>query len=162
MVAPFPRRVWFPLVVAILALLHGCTGGPDPADIAADRDRWDAVRLVSVDGSIDAQEAPLLAELLVRWDDKLTAAERAAGRARDPAQQLRDLLRVYGLAAVQLFVAPELQARAPESFRLFDRNGDGMLDEAELLAIDPRDPVFAMVVASTVHGLIKNRGKVRP
>lgn len=162
MLAPFPRRVWFPLVVAILALLHGCSSGPHPEDVAADRDRWDAVRAVAADGAIDAQEAPLLATLLVEWDQKLTADEDAAGRARDPQQQLRDLLRVYGLAAVQLFVAPMLQAQAPDVFRLVDRNGDGMLDQAELLAIDPRDQVAAMVIASAVHGLIKRKGKVAP
>lgn len=76
---------------------------------------------------------------------------------RDPRGVLLELLRVYGVAAVQVALAPELEERAPELFRLVDKNGDRVLDESELLSIDPTSPVFALVVASTVHRLIESR-----
>lgn len=147
-----------PLLLLLLAgcsLLVSCTTGPSPADVAADRARWAAVRDVTADAAVDEREAPLLAELLIAWDARLTADEAAAGQPRGTREVLLELLRVYGLAAVQLLIAPELQARAPELFRLVDRDGDGVLSEAELLAIDPTSPVFALVVTTTVHGLLR-------
>lgn len=142
------------LLLVACSMLLSCTTGPDPADVAADRDRWRAVRDVTADGRIGEDEAPLLTGLLVVWDEKLTADETAAGR-HDPKAVLVDLLRVYGVAAVQVFLAPELKARAPDLFALVDVDKDGALSEAELLAIDPRSPVFAIVVASTVTQLLK-------
>lgn len=145
------------LLCALLLTLTSCASGPDPADVAADRARWTAVRDLTADGQVDAQEAPLLGQLLVVWDQKLAADEAAAGRPRDARTVLLDLLRVYGVAAVQVFLGPELQQRAPEAFRLLDRNSDGVLSEAELLAVDPTDPVFAVVVVTTLHRLLTRR-----
>jgi len=137
--------------ILLIALLHGCASGPTAADVAADRDRWTAVRDVARDNLVDAIERPLLDELLRVWDQKLMADE-AALVSTDTT--VRDLIRVYGIAAVQVFLAPEIQARAPELFRLIDRNMDGTLDEAELLAVDPKSPVFAVVVLSTAARLL--------
>jgi len=137
--------------ILLIALLHGCASGPTAADVAADRDRWTAVRDVARDNLVDAIERPLLDELLRVWDQKLMADE-AALVSTDTT--VRDLIRVYGIAAVQVFLAPEIQARAPELFRLIDRNMDGTLDEAELLAVDPKSPVFAAVVLSTAARLL--------
>jgi len=135
----------------LIAVLHGCASGPTPADVAADRDRWTAVRDVARDNLVDGIERPALDELLRVWDQKLMADE-AAIVSTDTT--VRDLIRVYGIAAVQVFLAPEIQARAPELFRLIDRNMDGTLDEAELLAVDPKSPVFAVVVLSTAARLL--------
>jgi len=139
----------------LVAVLHGCASGPTPADVAADRDRWTAVRDVARDNLVDGIERPALDELLRVWDQKLMADE-AALVSTDTT--VRDLIRVYGVAAVQVFLAPEIQARAPELFRLIDRNLDGTLDEAELLAVDPKSPVFAVVVLSTAARLLARGG----
>ncbi len=125
--------------------------------MAADRDRWTAVRDATADGKIDQQEAPLLADLLIAWDTKLTADERAAGSPRDARAILADMLRAYGAAAVTVFLAPELQARAPDMFRLVDTNQNGQLEPDELTSIDPASPVFAMVVTTTLRGLLAAR-----
>lgn len=146
-----------PLLILMLvgaSLLTSCCSGPAPADVAADRARWTAVRDTTADGAVDAREGPLLAELLVAWDAKLAANEAAAGQPRDARTVVAELLRVYGLAAVQVLVGPDLQARAPELFRLVDKDADGILSEAELLSIDPASPVFALVVTTTVHRLL--------
>lgn len=151
----FLRR--WPLLLLLLAtcsLLTSCCNGPPAADVAADRARWTAVRDTTADGAVDEREGPLLAELLIAWDAKLAADEVAAGQPRDARTIVAELLRVYGVAAVQVLVGPDLQARAPELFRLVDRDGDGVLSEAELLAIDPASPVFALVVTTTVHRLL--------
>jgi len=142
-------------ILLLFAVLHGCASGPTPADVAADRDRWTAVRDVARDNLVDAIERPALDELLRVWDQKLMTDE-AALVSTDTT--VRDLIRVYGVAAVQVFLAPEIQARAPELFRLIDRNLDGSLDEAELLAVDPKSPVFAVVVLSTAARLLARGG----
>ncbi len=150
------RRRWAALAALAFLLLCSCATGPTAADVAADRDRWRAVRDTTADRTVDALEAPLLGELLAAWDAKLTADE-AAVVSRDTT--VEDLLRVYGAAAVQLWLVPEFQRRAPEMFRLVDRNGDGVLDETELRAIDPKSPVFATVVLMTAAQLLaKHRG----
>lgn len=143
-------------LVILLLILCSCTT-VDPLDVQADRDRWTAVRDVTADGQVDEMEAPLLAQLLVAWDDKLTRDEAAAGQRRDARSILADLIRVYGAATVQVFAGPELQARAPELFRFVDVDSDGVLSEQELLAIDPLNPVFALVVASTAKRLLERR-----
>jgi len=145
------NRLCLYAVLLLIAVLHACAGGPTPADVAADRDRWTAVRDVARDNLVDGIERPALDELLRVWDQKLMADE-AAIVSTDTT--VRDLIRVYGIAAVQVFLAPEIQARAPELFRLIDRNMDGTLDEAELLAVDPKSPVFAVVVLSTAARLL--------
>lgn len=151
-------RRW-PLLLLLLACcaLVSCASAPPAEDVVADRARWAAVRDLSADGQIDAVELQLLGTLLVAWDEKLTADEAAAGHKRTPQEMLGELLRVYGAAAVQAWLAPELQARAPEAFRLVDRNGNGVLEEQEMLAIDPTDPVFAVVLVTTAQHLLKGR-----
>ncbi len=154
---PVRRAPLLFLLLLACSLLLSCAAGPSAADVAADRDRWRAARDVTADGKVDEQEAPLWSELLVAWDAKLTADEHAAGAQRDARTVLAEILRVYGAAAVTVFLAPELQARAPEMFRLVDRNGSGMLEETELLTLDPASPVFAMVVATTAQALLRHR-----
>lgn len=145
------------LMLWLMLFCCSCAVRPDPRDVQADRARWTAVRDATADGSIDEQEGPLVAELLVAWDAKLSADEAAAGAQRDARAILEDLLRAYGVAAVQLWLVPEMQQRAPEMLRLIDRDGDGTLTAAELLAIDPADPVFALVVATTAQQLLRRR-----
>lgn len=145
------------IVLSLVALLASCVARPDPADVAAERDRWTFLRDLTIDGQVDPQEAPVLAAVLVQWDAQLQADEEAAGAPRDARTILVDLVRAYGLAAVQLFLVPELQAKAPELFRLLDKDTDGILSEAELLAVDPTDPVFAVVLITTVHRLLTKR-----
>ena len=128
-----------------------CASVRDPGDVAADRGRWMATRDVTADNAVTAQERTALDSLLEKWDRDLTDDEATIARGEDTVQ---DLIRVYGLAAVQLWVTPELQKRAPELFRLVDRTGNGALEEAELLAVDPRSTVFAAVVVSTAARLI--------
>lgn len=146
---------WAGLVLAVLFCCSCAAGRPSTADVAADRSRWSAVRAVTADNAVDATERPVLDELLVAWDQKLSADE-AASVAADA--EMAKLIRVYGLAAVQEFFMPELQARAPELFRLLDQNGDSVLDEQELLGIDPASPVFAAVVMSTARRLLERHG----
>lgn len=145
------------IALLLLILLPGCMGGPSPADVEADRARWTAVRDVTADGVVDEGERPALAAFLIAWDDKITADEKAAGAQRDPQQILAGLLRAYGVAAVQVFLGPELQRRAPALFAAVDGDGDGLLSEAELLSIRPDDPAFAAVVIVTVHALLRDR-----
>lgn len=144
-------------LVALVLFCGGCSTAPRPADVAADRSRWAAVRDLAADGKIDPVELQLLGTLLVAWDEKLTADEAAAGHKRTPQEMLAELLRVYGAAAVQVWLAPELQARAPEAFRLVDKNGNGVLEESELVGLDPADPVFAVVLVTTAQHLLKGR-----
>ena len=139
------------LFALFLAVLAGCQVGPTAADVAADRDRWAAMRDVTADKQVDALVAPLLGELLAAWDAKLSADEAKVASADTT---IADLLRVYGSAAVTIWVVPELQKRAPEFFRLVDKDGNGTLDDAELLAIDPKSPVFAAVVLTTAARLL--------
>lgn len=138
----------------LLSLFAGCQTGPTAADVAADRDRWAAVRDVTADHTVDAIEAPLVAELLAAWDAKLSADEAKVASADTT---VADLLRVYGSAAVTIWVVPELQKRAPEFFRLVDKDGNGTLSDAELLAIDPKSPVFAAVVLTTAARLLAKK-----
>lgn len=138
-------------VLLALAILAGCVAGPSAADVAADRDRWRAVRDVVADGQVDATEAPLLQQLIFAWNDKLEADE-AIVASKDTT--VEDLLRVYGETAVQLWLVPEFKKRAPQMFALVDKNGDGMLDANELRSIDPKSPVFAAVVLTTAAQLI--------
>lgn len=154
---PRPRWPLLLLLLACCAVLVACATAPPAEDVAADRARWTAVRDLAADGQIDQTELQLIGTLLVAWDEKLTADEAAAGHKRTPQEMLAELLRVYGAAAVQVWLAPELQQRAPEAFRLVDRNGNGVLEAAELQAIDPTDPVFALVVATTAQHLLRGR-----
>lgn len=142
------------LVALFLFALTACQVGPSAADIAADRDRFTALSAVTADNTVTPAERPELDDLLHAWDAKLTADEAAVAKADTTVQ---DLLRAYGLASVQIFLVPELKARAPELFALVDRNSDGMLDEAELLAVDPKSPVFAAVVITTAARLIARK-----
>jgi len=147
-----------PLLLIACSLLLSCVSpGPSAADIAADRDRWRAVRDTAADGAIDAQESPLLAELLVVWNQKLLHDEASIGKKADGRAIVADLLRVYGLPAVQLFLVPEMQSLAPELLRLVDIDSNGHLSEAEILAIDPRDPLFVAVAMQTAVRLLKHR-----
>lgn len=136
---------------AILILLASCALKPDPLDVASDRDRWGAIRAVTADGTIDSSERELLDQLLSDWDATLRIKEAAAG----PKDVLADMLRVYGVATVQVIIGPELQARAPEVFRLIDVNNNGVLEEAELLTLDPASPVTAVVVVTTLQKLLR-------
>jgi hypothetical protein len=145
------------LWATVALLFAACASGPAPADIAADRSRWTGVRDATADGVIDPVEAPLVAELLVAWDEKLVADEKAAGRPQDPNQQVATLLRVYGAAVVQTILVPKLQAKAPHLFALLDVNQDQAISSEELGAVDIRDPVFALVVTETIIALIKKR-----
>jgi hypothetical protein len=140
---------------AFLLCVAACSSGPSPQDVKADRDRWTAVRDATVDGIIDKQEAPALAELLVAWDAKLTADEKAAGSERSVQTIVADLVRVYGQALVLMFLGPELQKRAPDLFALLDVNRNGSLEIDELAHIDPTSPVFALVVTTTVAELLR-------
>lgn len=148
-------------LLRLLPFIFAACSTIDPADVAADRDRWTAVRDTTADGVVDAREAPLLAELLVAWDQKLTADEAAAKRARAPRDVWAEVLRVYGEAAVQVALAeigwPAVASQHPEAFRLVDRDGDGRLTIAELQAVDPLSPVFAMVVTQTAVALLRKR-----
>lgn len=145
------------LFLLLPVLLAACASGPDPADVAADRARWRGVRDATADGVLSPAESVVLAELLVAWDEQVTALEAAANTKQKPEAVLAELLRVYGVAMVDTFFAPELQRRAPELFRLVDKDGNGSLSAEELTSIDPTSPVFALVVASTVHRLIKRK-----
>lgn len=138
----------------LLAFLLCACNALNPADVAADRDRWAAVTAVTADGTIDASEKPVFDAAMAGWDQKLIAAEAAVAQGNATAQ---DLIRAYGLAAVQLWLVPEMQKTAPELFRLADRNGDNMLDEAEILSIDPKSPAFAAVVLTTAARLIARK-----
>lgn len=150
--------------IAYLFLLFffvACTStAPSPADVQADRARWTAVRDVSIDGQIDATESPLLAQLLLDWDKKLTADEAAAGRQRDAKSIAEELARVYGAAVLTVAlseVAPKIEQQAPEAFRLVDKNSDHLISMDELLAVDPTSPIFALVVTTTAAQLIQRR-----
>ena len=143
-------RKWT-LFGAMLALLTACMAKPNPVDVAADRDRWVAVRATTADGVIDATEKQLLDELLATWDATLRVKEAAAG----PKDVLADMLRIYGVAAVQVLVGPELLERAPELFRLVDANSNGILEESELLSMDPASQVTAVVVITSLQKLLK-------
>ena len=145
------------LVLLLVLCFSACVTGPSPADVAADRARWTAVRDVTLDGQVDGPEAAALTELLIAWDEKLRGQEAAAGSSWTPEAILADMLRVYGPAAVQVFLGPKLEAQAPELYRLVDRNADHVLSAEEMLAIDPRSPVFAVVVLSTLQQLLGRR-----
>lgn len=134
--------------------------GPDPIAVEADRARWQAVRAVTADASIDAQEAAALAELLTAWDAKLIADEAAIAKPQARRDQLTDLIRVYGNAAVTVAlgeggIQARAKAEAPELFALADRDGSGTLSLEEVLSLDPASPVFAIVVAHTVARLVR-------
>ena len=93
-----------------------------------------------------------------KWTLFAVALLLASCQSQPSAEQtIADLLRVYGVAAVQVIVGPELQARAPEMFRLLDVNSNGVLEEAELLSMDPASPVTAIVVVTTLQKLLKDR-----
>lgn len=142
------------LLLVLLPLFASCaSAGPSPADVEADRARWTAVRAVVADGQIDAAEATSLVGLLAAWDAKIAVGE--AGSKQDRRGQLEELVRVYGAAVVSVTLGPELQRRAPDLFRLVDRNTDGQLAIDEILSIDPASPVFAVVVATTVAQLVR-------
>jgi hypothetical protein len=143
--------------LALLSLLTACATGPSKADVEADRARWTAMRDVTADSTIDASESPLVDELLVEWDNKLAADEKAAGAERDGRTIAADLLRAYGLAAVQVFLEPELKARAPELYRLIDKDSSGWLSAEEIMSVDPTSPVFAVVVTTTAMHLLRKR-----
>lgn len=142
------------LVALFLFALTACQAGPSAADVAADRDRFTALSAVTADDTVSPAERPVLDELLHAWDVKLTADEQAVAKADTTVQ---DLLRAYGLAAVQIYLTPELKARAPEMFRLLDVTADGQLDEAELRGADPKSPVFAAVVITTAARLLARK-----
>lgn len=176
-------RIGAALAALLTLLLAACQSGPSPADVAADRARWTAIRDKSVadqarlehirtavaDGVLTEQEqvlvadalrtydleAPVFAMFLLVWDSKLQADEAAAKVPQDPKGVLLELIRVYGFATVQVVLAPVLQEKAPAVFRLLDKNGNGVLEEPELAAIDPTDPVFAFVVITTVRELLQ-------
>lgn len=136
-----------------VCLAAACATGPAPLDVEADRARWTAVRAVVADGTLDAAENTALAGLLAAWDAKLAVDEAAA--EQDRRGQLEELVRVYGAAVVSVTLGPELQRRAPDLFRLVDKNTDGQLAIDEILSIDPASPVFAVVVATTVAQLVR-------
>lgn len=142
------------LSAALLLIIGACATGPTAADVAADRDRWRAVSDTTADKQVDAVEAPLLTELLIEWDAKLTADEKRIASADTTWQ---DLARVYGEAVVTVLLADEIKARAPELFRLVDRNSDGTLSIDEVAQIDPTSPVFAAVVVSTAVRLLAKK-----
>ncbi len=168
----------------LLSVLTACATGPDPADVAAERARWTAVRdhsagdanraiaveaVAQGDKELDEVEKEEMrqlvkewredinvqGDLILAWDAKLKADEEAAKTPRDTRTVFLDLLRAYGMATVQLFLEPELKAKAPELYRLVDRDSSGSLSEEEILAIDPTSPAFAVVVTATVVRLVK-------
>lgn len=141
-------------LLSVLAFLASCmSAGPKPADVEADRARWTAIRAVVADGLLDDPEMAALLGLLAAWDAKLAIDEVAA--EQDRRGQIEELVRVYGAAVVSVTLGPELQRRAPDLFRLVDKNQDGQLAIDEILAIDPASPVFAVVVATTVAQLVR-------
>ena len=149
---------WLRFLSFLLAtgILAGCLANPSPADVASERARWSKVRDVTADGQISNAEVQELGKLLDEWDAKLVTDEAAAGRKRDAATILGEIVRVYGPAAVQVALGDALQTR-PEwvpLFRLVDKNSDGFIDGAELASVDPLDPVFALVVATTARALL--------
>lgn len=138
---------------ALFLLAAACmTQAPDPRDIVADRARWDAVQRTTADGVLTQEEHDLLVVLIGEWDVALRVKEAAAAQS---GNVLADMLRIYGVAAVQVILGPELQQRAPEVFRLVDKNSNGVLEEAELLGLDPASPVTAVVVITTLQKLLK-------
>lgn len=139
-----------------LLFLIGCQTGPTAADVAADRDRWHAVFQTAADRVVDDQEAPLLDQLLVEWDQKLRVDEQRVAGAQS---RWEDLARVYGAAVVQVVLAREIAAAAPELFRFIDRNSDDVLAADELAAIDPLNPVFAAAVVSTAVRLAAGKDR---
>lgn len=143
------------VTMLILLVLSACWSGPSVEDVEADRARWTAVRDATADGVIEPAEKAAWAQFMLDWDDKLAADEKAAGQKRDPNQILVGLVRAYGVAAVQVFLGPELQRKAPAVFAMIDQDHDGLLTEAELLSVRPDDPAFAAVVLLTVQALIR-------
>ncbi len=139
------------ILASLLLLIGACATGPTAADVAADRDRWRAVSDTTADKQVDATESPLLTTLLIEWDAKLTADEKRIASADTTWQ---DLARAYGGAAVTVLLAEEIKLKAPELFRLVDRDSDGMLSIPELEQIDPTSPVFATAVVTTAVRLI--------
>lgn len=71
---------------------------------------------------------------------------------RSPRDELVDLLRAYGQAAVEVF-GEGYAEEAPELFRLVDRDRNGVLSEEEILSIDPTSVAFATVVLRTIKRL---------
>lgn len=129
-------------------LFVACQSGPTTADVAADRARWQAMRDVTLDRTVDDVEAPILGQLFAAWDAKLSADEQRLVAADTTWQ---DLLRVYGPLTLEAF-GIDLEARAPELFRFIDRNGNHLLDLEELqsLSVDTlKNPVFAAALVST-------------
>jgi hypothetical protein len=147
------------LALLLLAFLPCCISGPNAADVAADRARWTAVRDVTADGKVDDTELATFGNMMSTWNDKLTADEQAIGKAKTPGDMLTELLRVYGTATVQVVIAPILQQKSPAVFRLIDKNGDGVLSAEEILALDPKDPVTAVVVIQTLQELLTRKHK---
>ena len=151
-------RIGHLLAAMLSLLLCACqTAGPSAEDVAADRARWRAVLTETADGVIDEQEAPLNAQLLADWDAKLTADEKAAGDVNSPKKTWETMLRVYGVAAVQVVLGPKLLEKAPQVYKLLDKNQDGVLDEQELLGLDPTDNATAIVVVQALYDLIKHK-----
>lgn len=147
-------RSMLPLLLLLSAVLPGCVStAPSAADVAADRAMWQAMKDVTADGSIDAQEAPVLAQTFAQWDSRLRADEARVARADTTWQ---DLVRVYGLATLGVF-GVNLEAQAPQLYRYVDRNGNHTIEVAELEALsvdDLRNPVFAAALVSTAVQLI--------
>ena len=143
--------LWLTEMLALL--LSSCYSGPTPERLATERAWWQAVKTTTADGTIDEAEAPLLAQLLADWDVLLTKDEGGTG-AKDPKAMLTELLRVYGVATVQVILGPELMARAPTVFKLLDANQNGILEEQEIMGLDPADPVTAVVVVQTIYQLM--------
>jgi len=144
------------LLLLVGVLLAGCQVGPSPQDVAAERARWRGFQAALADDQVSPEESRYLHQLLDQWDLQLIVDENDVA-PKDAKAKMEEILRVYGVAAVQVIFGPELQKRAPEAFRLVDANGDGLLSEKEILAVDFADEVVAVVVVTTVVRLVRDK-----
>src|SRR5262245_57670913 len=103
---------------ALLCLLFAAcvSSGPTVADVQADRTNWNTARNYQALAAPTQQERDAAALWLQAWDERLKADEAAAGKAQDPKAQWAEVLRVYGMALVQVELVPVLQQKAPELF----------------------------------------------
>lgn len=136
-----------------IGALSSCTG-LSPTRVAAERARQAAVAAAVADGAVDADELALLQTLCVTWDAKLQQDEASLGQPTDAKSVLLRIFEVYGAALLQSSVGPDLQQRFPEAYAYIDRAPkDGLISIEELRSLDPLDPVFALVLVTTVTKL---------
>lgn len=83
----------------------------------------------------------------------LGCATNDAPPRQEPSRLMADLIRVYGTTVVAGAFGADLQKHAPDAFRLFDLDGNGVIDTSELVAIDLTSPSLQVVLAVTLGNL---------